>query len=251
MKKAVFFDFHNTLATCDGWLQLEISALPGLVLGRLAKRGFDVPGGEAAVARATAFFRELRQNVRETGVEMSGVEGCLRVLASMNVVVPTPEVEQAVAELEQECLPHVEMINGADEVLSCLRRRGFALGVVSSAGYPPFVEMALEKLGLRAFFSEVVTSAGEGIYKSDPEIFRRASARLGVAPGEAVHIGDHPLYDVRTAKSAGLSAIWFAGQAKCTAALHGVSWDEASMVGSEADAIVERLDEIPGAIVRL
>lgn len=252
-KRVVLFDFHNTLATCDPWLDLEIRTLPGLALTRLVQQSVLVANGSLPdlVAEATMHFRVLRQSVRESGVELSAFEGTRRVLDQMGYHPPDAALEGVVAELEHECLPHVEMVEGANVALQQLRDAGYRMGVVSSAGYPPFVEMALEMLGLRAFFSEVVTSAGEGIYKSDPEIFRRAVARLGALPKEAVHIGDHAIYDVQTAKSAGLSAIWFVEQAKRTAQLHGIAWEELARAGEGADAVVERLEEVPEVVFNL
>ena len=251
MLKVVLFDFHNTLATCDSWLQLEISTLPGQVLVQLASKGSIEDVSPRMLDEATRLFRELRQEVRDSGVELSAVEGAYRVLDEMGVRVPEAELESVVEHLEYACLPETSMIEGADRALERLRDHGYRMGVVSSAGYPRFVELALEKLGLRTYFSEIVTSAGEGIYKSNPEIFRRAATRLGAAPHEAVHIGDHAVYDVQTAKAAGLHAIWLTAQARTTARLHGQPWDESAQAGSTADAVVDSMDELYEAVVRL
>ncbi len=253
MKKVVLFDFHNTLATCDGWLELEIRTLPGLALEKLADRGAiaGLRPGPGMLAEASKRFQALRQGVRDSGVELSAIEGTRRVLEQMGLDVPELEIEDVVRELEEALLPSVEAVPGVAAALEQLRDKGYRLGVVSSAGYPPFVEMALEGLGLRMFFSEIVTSAGEGIYKSNPEIFRRAAGRLSASPEDAVHVGDHAVYDVKAAKTAGLSAIWFAAQARRTAQLHGTSWEEAARSGAGADAIVMSMAELPGAIERL
>jgi HAD superfamily hydrolase (TIGR01549 family) len=249
MLKVVLLDFHNTLATCDSWLELEISTLPGQVMLQLARNGSIEDVSPRTLNEAARLFKGLRQEVRDSGVELSAVEGARRVLEELGVRVPGPELEAAVEQLEYACLPEVSMVAGADRVLERLRNHGYSLGVVSSAGYPKFVELALEKLGLRTYFSEVVTSAGEGIYKSNPEIFRRAAGRLGAAPHEAVHIGDHAIYDVQTAKAAGLAAIWLTTQARTTARLHNQPWDESA--GSAADAVVDSMDEVYDAVVRL
>jgi HAD superfamily hydrolase (TIGR01549 family) len=251
MKKVVLFDFHNTLATCAGWLELEITTLPGLALSKLAGRGVLDAGARDRMGEAAALFKALRQGVRESGVELSAVRGVTQVLESMGYSASQAEIESVVAELENECLPEVEMVVGADIVLRKLHDAGCLLGVVSSAGYPLFVELALEKLGLRTYFNEVVTSAGEGIYKSDPEIFRRAVSRLGAKPSDAVHIGDHAVYDVRTAKAAGLSAIWFVAEARNTTRLHGTEWSVAIEAGREADAVIESMSELYDAIAAL
>jgi FMN phosphatase YigB (HAD superfamily) len=122
---------------------------------------------------------------------------------------------------------------------------------VSSAGYPPFVELALEKLGLRSCFNEVITSAGEGLYKSGPAIFLRACQRLGIRPEEAVHIGDHARYDVRAAQDAGLFAVWIPVHARRTAEFHGRDWQDLERVGSQADAVISSLSELPSVVAGL
>jgi HAD superfamily hydrolase (TIGR01549 family) len=248
MKRVVLFDFHNTLATCDCWLELETKTLPALALDRLSNAGYL--SGESAyrTEEATLLFRELRAEVRRSGVELSAIEGTRRVLAKMGIEVPEAALESVVEALEDECLTEVRMVPGAHDCLRHLSEEGYRLGVVSSAGYPPFVERALEMLGLRTYFSEVVTSAAEGIYKSDPELFRRAVSRLDASPAEAVHIGDHAIYDVEAASKAGLSTIWFAAEAHRTALLHGADWEALQRAGSEADAIVTALSDIPAAI---
>lgn len=251
MKRAILFDFHNTLATCDSWLQLEIRHLPGQALRRLSGRGVLGEIAPGQVERAEALFRKLRQEVRESGVELSALEGTSRVLSLMGYDLSGPHLERVVVELEEECLEELLPIPGAREAVWALRHAGYKLGIVSSAGYPPFVEAALEQLGLRAAFQVVVTSAGEGLYKSDPEIFRRAAERLGARPEEAIHVGDHAIYDIRTAQAAGLSAIWFKGEARRTAHLHGTPWEETLRAGKNADAIVESMSEVFDAALAL
>lgn len=251
MLQVILFDFHNTLATCDSWLELEIRTLPGQVMMQLARNGSIEDVSPRMLNEATGLFQALRQEVRDSGLELSAVEGASRVLEEMGIRAPAPELERAIETLEYACLPEVSMVEGAAGALERLRDRGYRMGVVSSAGFPKFVELALEKLGLRAYFSEVVTSAGEGIYKSNPEIFSRAARRLGAEPREAVHIGDHAIYDVQTAKAAGLATIWFTAQARTTARLHNQPWDVSAQVGAAADAVVGSMDELYEAVVRL
>ncbi|HEY0071571.1 MAG TPA: HAD family hydrolase [Chloroflexia bacterium] len=251
MKKVVLFDFHNTLATCDSWLELEIRTLPGQVMVQLARNGSIEDVSPRMLNEATRLFQELRQEVRENGIELSAVEGSRRVLEEMGIRVPEAELESAVEALEYACLPEVSVVEGAGRALERLRGDGYRMGVVSSAGFPRFVELALEKLGLRTYFSEIVTSAAEGLYKSNPEIFRRAARRLGAEPQYAIHIGDHAIYDVQTAKAAGLYAIWFTAQARTTARLHNQPWDASAQAGAAADAVVDSMDELYEAVVGL
>jgi HAD superfamily hydrolase (TIGR01509 family) len=251
MKHVVLFDFHNTLATCDSWLDLEIRTLPGLALDKLRADGNLPARPRHSSEESMRLFRDLRARVRQSGVELSALEGTRQVLEQMGYHVPEQTLASAVEALEYACLTELEIMPGAHECLRSLTESGYRLGIVSSAGFPPFVEQALEMLGLRTYFSEVITSAGEGIYKSDPDIFMRAVLRLDATPSEAVHIGDHAIYDVSAASRAGLSTIWFAAQAERTARLHGANWDELQKAGMKADAVVVSLLQVPQAVASL
>jgi putative hydrolase of the HAD superfamily len=56
------------------------------------------------------------------------------------------------------------------------------------------VDALLEAVGLREHFDFVIDSALVGVEKPDPRIFRMGLERLGVAPEEAVYVGD--IYEI-------------------------------------------------------
>lgn len=93
----------------------------------------------------------------------------------------------------------------ATEVLAGLRRRGLRLAAVSN--WDSRLPSLLAGLGLDCHFDSVLVSALEGVEKPSPVIFRRAVERLGVEPGECLHVGDSPLDDYRGAESAGIGAL--------------------------------------------
>ena len=82
----------------------------------------------------------------------------------------------------------------AAETLQGLRARGLRTAVVSNADGR--VEALLRAAGLGAHLELVVDSHYEGIEKPDPEIFRRALARMGVRAERAVYVGDIYSIDV-------------------------------------------------------
>jgi putative hydrolase of the HAD superfamily len=69
------------------------------------------------------------------------------------------------------------------------------------------VEEALVAAGLRDCFDVVLDSALVGVEKPDPAIFRAALAALGVAPDEALYVGDLYDVDVVGARAAGMEAV--------------------------------------------
>lgn len=89
-----------------------------------------------------------------------------------------------------------------------LRSDRRALGVVSNSSSEARVRSILHRAGILDFFSRVVSSGSEGVAKPHPEIFRRAIARMDVAPREAIYVGNLARTDARGAQGAGLHGLW-------------------------------------------
>lgn len=66
----------------------------------------------------------------------------------------------------------------------------------------------LRRIGIHAHFAHHVCARDSGVAKPDPRIFLAAAERLGVAPGQLLHVGDDPLLDVAGARDAGLRTAW-------------------------------------------
>jgi putative hydrolase of the HAD superfamily len=66
----------------------------------------------------------------------------------------------------------------------------------------------LAAIGLRHFFTAVVTAVDVGAAKPDPRGFLAVCARVGLRPGNVLYAGDHPEIDVAGARAVGMSAIW-------------------------------------------
>lgn len=100
------------------------------------------------------------------------------------------------------------MLPGAWRMLRALERR-LTLAVISDTGFASgrAQDRLLEKDGARAFFAATVYSMDVGHAKPRPEIFAAAQERLGLAPGEILHVGDNERTDVRGALAAGYRAI--------------------------------------------
>jgi putative hydrolase of the HAD superfamily len=98
-------------------------------------------------------------------------------------------------------------------LLDALRGDGLLLGLVSNAFDPPWLlHRDLEELGVAQRLDVAVFSAEVGRRKPDPAIFHAALDRLGVAPGDALHVGDRLHEDVNGAAQLGIGtvqALWF------------------------------------------
>ncbi|MDQ6779974.1 MAG: HAD-IA family hydrolase [Candidatus Eremiobacteraeota bacterium] len=90
-------------------------------------------------------------------------------------------------------------------VLSTLRRRGIALGIISN--WTGDLEDVLHKLELHGAFDFVLDSSRLGYEKPHAQIFLEAVRRAGITPATALHVGDSPEHDVDGALASGLRAI--------------------------------------------
>ena len=117
-----------------------------------------------------------------------------------------------------------------DDVLPGLRRlRELAvLGSVTNGNAD------LQAIGLADYFQVSLSAPQFGRAKPDPAIFHAACAALGVAPHEAVYVGDDLVLDVEGAQRAGLCGVWM----NRTASLRHLEG------GVRPDAIVASFDEL-------
>jgi len=90
-------------------------------------------------------------------------------------------------------------------VLGTLRARGLRLAVASN--FDGRLVPLLDALGLGRLLDAAAYSSEAGSAKPDPGIFRAALARVGVAPADALHVGDGLVEDVFGARAAGMRAL--------------------------------------------
>lgn len=204
--RAITFDFHNTLASCDRWFDLEIRTLAAEVLrllGNPLSTGEVTPTAEAVITA----YRTLRREVIRHGMELDAVAGTQETFRRLGIVHPDMVVASAIHELMRDCLDDLRPMPGAVDTVRALHSEGFALGIVSSAVYHPYLLWALDAFGILPLFSTVVTSASAGFYKSRPEIYRRALDDLGVDVASALHVGDSLRWDHLTPARMGIGTV--------------------------------------------
>lgn len=204
----MLFDFGGTLVECPAWMDLELHDLVPVALAGLSRRGWVLPP-RVDHDLGRDLLRQLRAVARETWRECPA-RRCLEViLPRLGVQCPPgPLLDEVLHEIYGGLLPGVRWLAGSRELLHSLNQEGIALALVSNAAYPAFVSEALAGAGVRHLFASVVVSADTGWRKPHPVPFLRALADLRVAPGDAVHVGDHFGQDVVGAMRAGIRPLW-------------------------------------------
>jgi len=125
---------------------------------------------------------------------------------------------------------------GAVRLLEALRNAGLALGVGSS-GPPENVDLVLDRLSERSLWGAVVTGKDVTRGKPDPQVFLMAAERLGVLPARCAVIEDAPP-GIAAAKAAGMASVGLVSTGRTRALL------------SQADLVVDSLDELTPEVIR-
>ena len=202
----ITFDFHNTVARCEPWFDLEIRNLPAEVIREVS--GIDAD--HATIERATTMYRTLRGAVMASGEERDALTCVQHVFSELALDIDEAVLPRTIDVLMRRCMAALEPEPGAVETITSLTDAGIPVGIISSAVYHPFLEWSLERFGILDRLAFVATSASVGFYKSVVAIYEEAYALVNADRALSVHIGDSPRWDIETARLAGLGTVLYA-----------------------------------------
>lgn len=120
-----------------------------------------------------------------------------------------------------------EPFQGCLELLAALRERGLGIGVATSKARSR-MELDADRTGLGRHVDVAVTGDDVELAKPDPASVVAAITALGVAPAEALYVGDGP-NDVRAGRAAGARTVGVA-----------YGFHPAEMRAARPDVVVER-----------
>lgn len=172
---------------------------------------FDLYGTLIRISEPRRPYRQLARHLnQECGVLpddaarifMTVDESFAEMLVRMQIRLQASAIEMLKRDLEAELLG-IEAFSDVDEVLRGLRSRGFLLAFCSNLA-KPYVAPA-ERLLPRADASAY--SCRLGVMKPDARIYNELCAALGVAPTQAVMVGDTLATDVDGPLAVGMNAI--------------------------------------------
>jgi HAD superfamily hydrolase (TIGR01549 family) len=129
----------------------------------------------------TLRHRVLGELLAASGEDPAKADGAMEVFAR----------ERNVVTLYEDVVPGLQHLG-----------RHFQLGSISNG----FADLGA--IGLDGHFATSVAAHKLGIGKPDSKIFHLACEQLGVAPEEALYVGDDLQLDVQGAQRAGLRAVW-------------------------------------------
>jgi len=169
----------------------------------------DVDVGEEAAARG--FAAEIRHYLanhmqgRDDATLAALRDDCAAVL---HEALGLPGIDRAAVRRAMLEALDFRVYPDAPPALRALRGHGVRLVVVSNwdCSLPEW----LERSGLTGVVDGAVSSAVTGYAKPAPEIFHAALEVAGVAPEQALHVGDSVASDVDGARAAGVRAVLIA-----------------------------------------
>lgn len=215
-RRAVVFDLDDTLYPLRAFVLSGFRAVAHDVavrVGRAPELGFDV------LVRASAAQpgRELQALVAWGGLSDDAVP--------------------ALVDLMRRHVPQLRLPELSRAVLRTLRP-SWRLGLVTN-GRPDIQQRKVRALGLGPLLDGVVYAGqtGDEGAKPAPAPFLAICRRLGVAPGDAVFVGNDPVTDIGGASAVGMPTIWLTAS------------------GADgrvpADVVTASLADVPAAAARL
>ena len=236
MIRAVTLDFWNTLMDdfhLPGRDELRTARLQEI----LAPYGYHLDADlvDAGFDQVWRHFDKIWYKKERTPTV---AESAAVLLRSLHVRVPAAAVARVVTMLEEatlDCPP--QTVAEVPETLPLLAER-YALAIVCDAALTPgrVLRQVLALHGLEHYFAAFFFSDEHGFSKPDRRAFLTPLAALGIAPHEAVHVGDIQRTDVAGAQGAGLRAVHFVGV------------NSSDLQVSTGDAVAFRFGDLPALI---
>jgi len=196
--KAVFLDFGGTLA----YGGIDWAEYHRAVRVLLASLGYNIEQRRLKTAIG-ASLQELQRH-RARGLEKTNEEIYGAVLRRVGI----PADDDTLKMIHDTFKKHYisTFYPRTEETLKKLTEK-YKLALISNTMSDQPREM-LEETGLDSLFEIIICSRDLGIRKPNPAIFKHVMDKVGVLPGETVHVGDSVEADMEGASGSGITPIW-------------------------------------------
>lgn len=240
MIRTITFDWGDTLAVNWG---MPYIATERRLLGRLAS-DIRALGGTPAADWAETTLAELQAEWLATADsarnpeqrEMDFVALMRGWIARTGLAYDDPRLAPALERAWDGMTDTVLLLSEVPPVLADLKRRGYRIGILSHVPWPGFAcRRWYARHGLAQHVDFYSLSCEVGRIKPHPDHYHDAIRQAGCAPGEILHVGDHPVRDVEGGRRFGLRT--------CLRRTERI-YPEAQLDACGADAEILHLDEV-------
>jgi len=195
--RAVVFDMDDTIID---WHGAEALAFRDTAEGHLVAQGVSL---QEATSAYELVVQENYKAFRETG-RWWFVQDRLRLLCERLGLEDHAEV-LAVSFLEHS-RRHLRWLPGGEEALQAARR-GRRTALLTN-GFSRVQRPKVEKFGLAERLDFIGVSEELGHWKPDRRAFEAVLGQVGVAPRDALMVGDSIVFDLEPARSLGMQTVW-------------------------------------------
>ena len=161
----------------------------------------DAAAFDAAVAGAASAL-EAADQIYDAQVFLNYTRRIVELMGGSG-----PGVDRVAREMYDDWAEHhhFSLYDDVAAALQALRTRGIRLGLISNTHR--CLASFQSHFDLDHLISVAVSSSDHGFMKPHPSIFRAALELMGVAPAEAVMVGDSLAHDVLGARQAGMHGV--------------------------------------------
>jgi putative hydrolase of the HAD superfamily len=168
--------------------------------------GVDEAQAHDAIAAEIVFYRAHMNEGCDDGSVRALRARCAEVLRA--ALPPSPRLSSVSQPALTETLVDALRFRAFEDARDALAAvRASCIPVVVASNWDASLPEVLAGVGLLDLLDGVVCSAVAGAPKPSSDVFRAALSLAGVAPGEAVHVGDDLDADVAGARAAGIYAV--------------------------------------------
>lgn len=191
--QAVIFDLGGTLSSSAAWSEYRDAARKMAEICSAPSDEFVEMWFSESSGLGTGVYRGYGDYVRY-------------ICEQMGLKVPEERINIAARvpyAITQEYITRPR--EGAIEMLSYLKSRGYKIGLISDCA--PELPEIWDDTPFAPYFDVTVFSCIAGMNKADPRIFQIAVKKLGVEPESCIYIADGMRNELANAKSLGMNSI--------------------------------------------
>lgn len=200
-KKAIFFDFGDTLASTDPPYIFRIAS-------GFRRAGYDISDIDFEHAYLRADFEIFKTHQSQGSMNSSQYNSLFFPLLCKALDIKE-DPDDVRANIRKNTTPrrfYRNALPGTQKLLNYLKQKGYILGIISNNdGY---TNRKCKDVDIHRFFDIIADSTNIGYVKPDPRIFHHVLDELGLDPEDCLHVGDLYGADVLGAKNAGIEVVW-------------------------------------------